>query len=158
MQLLSTLEGIWKGRGSGSYPTIEAFDYEETLRFERDPGEPLLHYEQRTRLIPSGESSHWESGFLRPLPEDFVEISNSQNSGRVEVLRGRWVAERRESLRIIFESVVLDNDPRLIRTRRIWTLRGDTLHYEMLMATRTTPEPVLQTHLRGILQRAPRKD
>ena len=159
MDFLSALEGTWAGRGSGRYPTIESFDYEETVRFEREITEPLTHYEQKTRLIPSGEPSHWESGFIRQMEGDAVEILNSQNSGRVEVLRGRWTidAQSPTELHFTFDSVALENDPRLVRTRRIWTVRDDTLRYEVLMATRTTPEPKLETHLQAVLTRVSRE-
>jgi hypothetical protein len=152
MTRLSALEGIWRGRGSGNYPTIDSFEYDETLIFEPDASYPLIHYRQRTRLLPSGESSHWESGFIRPLDDGVVEVSNSQDSGRVEVLRGRL--DDGEPLRLVLDSVVLDHDPRLVQTRRILTLQNGTLRYEVQMSTRTTPEPVLQTHLEAVLSRA----
>ncbi len=151
MTRLSALEGSWHGRGSGKYPTIDSFEYEETLTFEPDARYPLIHYEQRTRLLPSGEPSHWESGFIRPLDDGVIEVSNSQDGGRVEVLRGRLVDG--EPLKLVVDSVVLDHDPRLVQTRRILTLRDGTLRYEVQMSTRTTPEPRLQTHLEAVLSR-----
>ena len=94
MRKLAALEGSWRGGGKGDYPTIEAFEYEETLRFELDSSYPMIHYEQRTLLLPAREPSHWESGFIRPMEDGTIEVSNSQDSGRVEVLRGRFEPPR----------------------------------------------------------------
>ena len=155
MRRLAPLEGSWCGRGSGDYPTIEAFEYEETLRFELDTSYPMIHYEQRTLLLPTRQPSHWESGFIRATEDGSIEVSNSQDSGRVEVLRGRLAAtnDAPAELEIVFDSVALAHDPRLVRTRRTWSLRGDTLRYVTYMATRTTPEPALGQHLEAVLQR-----
>jgi len=156
MRRLQILAGRWTGRGVGNYPTIDAFRYDETLRFELDPSYPLIHYEQRTRLIPSGEASHWESGFIRVPENDVVEVSNSQDSGRVEVLRGGIdAAAAPTELRLVLDSVVLDHDPRLVRTRRVISVKNGELHYEVQMSTRTTATPKLQGHLTAALRRIP---
>ena len=155
MRRLECLAGRWTGRGRGNYPTIEPFEYEETLRFDPDASYPLIHYEQRTRLIPTGEASHWESGFIRPLDDGSIELSNSQDSGRVEVLRGALAEpeDAADNLQLVLASVVLDHDPRLQGTSRIFTVRGDNLRYAVMMATHTTPQPELQQHLVAELKR-----
>lgn len=48
--------------------------------------------------------------------------------------------------------------PRRLRIRRVLELSGDQLGYEMGMATTTTAEPVIQTHLRATLERRPEGD
>jgi len=156
MRHLRRLHGSWTGKGVGNYPTIDPFEWTETLRFELDDGYPMLHYEQRTYLVPSDEASHWESGFIRPLEDGSIEISNSQDSGRVEVLRGRLteIEGSDGDWSIELNSVVLDHDPRLHRTRRVFTLCGDTLLYVVQMATHTTPEPRLGQHLEARLRRS----
>ena len=154
MKALSVLSGSWKGRGVGNYPTIDPFEYDETLRFETDTGYPLIHYEQHTWLKPSGESSHWESGFIRPLEDGSIDLSNSQDSGRVEVLRGGLQRSADGAdLHLVLDNVVLEHDSRLHRTRRTFTVRGEILHYVVYMATHTTPEPKLQQHLEARLKR-----
>jgi len=151
---LQLLAGTWSGSGTGDYPTIDAFSYSETLRFEPDASYPLFHYEQRAFLLPGGEPSHWESGFIRPLPSGEVEFSSSQDSGRVEVLRGRpETDEPTGELRLVLDSVLLGHDPRLVSTRRILSVRGDRLRYEKLMATTTTTRPELRRHLAAALDR-----
>jgi hypothetical protein len=155
-QRLRLFEGSWFGEGRGQYPTIEPFRFEETTRFVVAPSYPMLHYEQVTLLLPSREPSHWESGFIRPLEDGTIEISSAQDSGRVEVLRGHLVGPGNvaDELCLELESVVLDHDPRLVRTKRVFTLKGNTLSYVMQMATRTTPEPLLQHHLSANLTRS----
>ena len=154
---LSRLLGKWTGQGRGRFPTIEAFDYAEDIEFVDNGSEPLIHYEQRTWDITHQrervEPLHWETGFIRPCEDGWVEIWNAQNGGRVEVLRGRPPSADAppESAFLELDSTVLGNDDRMVRTRRTYFLVGDTLKYELHMATRNTPQ--LQIHLRGELRR-----
>lgn len=150
--LLARLGGTWTGRGEGNYPTIESFTYEEELRFEVADVYPLIHYVQRTWKDAAREPSHWESGFLLVPEAGQVQISNAQDGGRVEVLRGR-VIEEGDALSIRTKSVVLGNDDRLVETARDFVLRDDRLAYEMVMTTTTTPEPKALVHLRADLRR-----
>ena len=151
------LSGLWRGSGRGCFPTIEAFDYVEELKFKSNGCEHLLHFEQRTwRHSPSGEADtplHWESGFFRPTEGGDIEISNAQNGGRVEVLKGRIQEANREkgTLTLFVGSVLLGNDPRLLQTRRCFFLAGKTLRYRVEMATTRAPD--LQIHLEALLIR-----
>lgn len=147
------LHGTWRGRGTGDFPTIEAFRYAEELRFEVDEPRGLLHYEQRTRLMPQDEASHCEVGYLRVLEGGELELSNAQESGRVEVLRGTATVGEDGLLRLDLASLELGHDPRLVRTRRVIEVRGDTLHYAAWMATWTTDTPALLPHLEAKLER-----
>jgi hypothetical protein len=151
-QKLSLLHGTWEGSGQGKYPTIDAFEYSETTRFEFDARYPVVHYEQRT-VLSDGEPSHWESGFVRWLEDGTVEMSSAQDGGRVEVLRGPLI-ELDDGFRLELESEVLGHDDRLIRTSRVIELRGERLGYEMKMSTTTTDTPEFQTHLSAELGRA----
>lgn len=151
--LLSQLAGSWRGSGEGSYPTIERFEYEEILQFEFEPAYPLIHYEQRTRLR-DGEASHWESGFLRWLEDGSIEISNAQDGGRVEVLRGTLTPGEAEGhFTLELSSNTFGNDPRLVRTRRTIIFSDDRLEYRMEMSTHTTDTPRLLQHLEATLKR-----
>jgi len=151
--ILRLLAGEWVGKGAGDYPTIEAFHYDEWLAFTLDESYPLLHYEQRTWLMPGREPAHWESGFFRPVESDEVEISNAQDGGRVEVLRGRGTISAPGRATLSVSNVAFGHDARLVSTRRDFVIDGDELRYEVQMATTTTPEPKLQRHLRAILTR-----
>ena len=148
---LRALHGSWKGSGRGKYPTIDPFEFTEITQFEYDERYPLIHYEQRT-MLGNGDVGHWESGFVRWLDDGTVELSSAQDGGRVEVLRGLLIAID-GGVRLELESEVLGHDDRLIRTNRIFELRGDQLSYEMGMSTTTTDRPAFQVHIQARLQR-----
>jgi hypothetical protein len=84
---LAPLLGEWSGPGQGSYPTIEDFEYFETVRFEHT-GKPFLTYSQRTRHARDGRALHSECGYLRPAGPGAAELVIAQPTGVVEVLTG----------------------------------------------------------------------
>jgi len=152
-QLFTLLEGTWEGEGRGQYPTINSFDYRETLIFTRRD-EKTLAYEQRAQKRYDGQTeyleSHWENGFIRILEKDELELVNTQSGGRGEVLVGR-IETLATLLRIHFVSKAFTNDPRMVSSARTFELEGDTLRYEMEM--QTTEVHRLTHHLKITLQR-----
>jgi hypothetical protein len=136
-QLFSRLEGTWTGEGRGEYPTIQSFDYSETLTFTRRD-EKSLAYEQRTQKRYNGQTdwlvSHWENGFIRILETGELELVNAQSGGRSEVLVGA-VEMSGDLIRIHFRSRTITNDPRILCTERNFELESDRLRYEMEMQT-----------------------
>jgi hypothetical protein len=151
--MLSNLHGSWKGKGSGKFPTIDSFEYEEQLDFEVNSTYPLIHYEQRTILLSTQEPSHWESGFIRVVDEDYIEISNSQDSGRVEVLRGKMLATSDSSYELNLVSISIENDPRLKSTQRLIKVTNDAIEYNKFMHTNTTKESKMLPHLSAFLNK-----
>ena len=135
--VLQFLLGEWSGSGKGEFPTIEPFEYLETISFSSD-GRPFLHYDQKTRQRRAGQAeyvpSHWESGFIRLLPDGQVEVTCAQNGGRLEMLRGS-LEETGTGLILRLQSTAFLNDPRMLETSRMITLEGDTLHYTQTMHT-----------------------
>ena len=151
---LRRLSGEWTGGGRGDFPTIDAFRYTETLRFYWNGIEPMLQFEQRTWVAnetdPHKDPLHWEAGFFRALAGLGVELTNAQNGERVEVMRGK-IELRGDVLVLSMDSTLLGNDERLIRTRRRYECEGDTLRYQVWMATKKQPE--LTPHLEAKLIR-----
>lgn len=153
-KLLKMLAGNWTGTGIGLYPTIEPFEYLESLRFTLDKKGANLHYEQKTRRRNIGQadyvSSHWETGFLRLLENDRIEIANVQIGGRVEILIGS-IETASEGYVLRLNSTHFANDSRMQEASRTITLSRDSLHYSMYM--QTTKVPHLAIHLEARLQR-----
>jgi hypothetical protein len=152
-RVLDRLEGTWRGDGSGYFPTIEAFDYRETLTFERRD-ETTIFYVQRTEKRLRGQAafltSHWESGFLRTLESGSLELTNAQSGGRSEVLAGAIELTDR-IIRMTFVSKVLTNDERMVASMRTFEIENDTLRYQMKMQTTRVAE--LTPHLEAVLRR-----
>ena len=151
-ELFVHLEGIWQGAGHGRYPTVESFDYRETLSFSRKD-ESTLAYNQRTeKRMNSGEfvTSHWENGFISILENGDLELVNAQSGGRGEVLTGH-IEVIDSIIRIYFVSKTLMNDARMVSTARKFELESDQLRYEMDMSTTKVDE--LTRHLAIALER-----
>lgn len=147
---LNFLLGEWQGNGGGQFPIINSFEYTEILTFKMDGINDLIHYEQRTWLKPNHIPAHWESGFIKPVvgKENFFEISNAQDSGRVEVLVGELLTEQGKHI-LHFKMKLLQNDPRVVHSERIFTITNQNLSYIKKMATQNTP--YLQQHLEAEL-------
>lgn len=151
--LLRLLIGEWSGTGRGEFPTIEPFEYLETISFAGDH-RPFLHYEQKTKRHNAGQTeyipSHWESGFLRLLPNDEVELVNTQGSGRLERLTGA-LEQTETGLILRLKSTAFLNDPRMVETSRVITVEGNSMHYKQSMHTTAVPGSV--HHVEARLER-----
>lgn len=136
-QLFALLEGTWEGEGCRQYPTINSFDYRETLSFTRRD-EKSLAYDHRTQKCFDGQTeylvSHWENGFIRILENNELELVNTQSSGRTEVLVGS-IQTFNTVIRIHFVSRALTNNSRVVSSARTFELEGDILRYGMEMQT-----------------------
>jgi len=152
IELLEPLLGTWTGKGKGEYPTIESFEYLETMRFTKDE-RSLLFYDQNTQRL-EGDGyvpSHWEVGFIRLTNEGNVLINNAQAGGRTELLTGT-VTTTAPGLILELSSSSFLNDPLPVETTRHIEVNGDELRYTMHMQTKTNPEMAI--HLEAKLKRA----
>lgn len=84
---LAFLLGTWKGSGSGEYPTIEPFSYNEESTFGH-VGKPFVAYTQKTRDAVTGLPLHAETGYLRAGPAGRIELVLVQPSGIIELHSG----------------------------------------------------------------------
>lgn len=149
------LVGTWSGRGHGEYPTIESFDYVETITFSH-VGKPFLAYSQRTRrLLPDGspaEPLHAESGYWRFPAPGAVEIVLSHPTGITEIEQGAVTASDGVT-RFEMSSTQIglsDTAKSVTRLARTITVQGDTFEYRLAMAAVGEP---LQHHLAATLLR-----
>ncbi|MEX1005321.1 MAG: FABP family protein [Acidimicrobiia bacterium] len=139
------LIGTWRGEGSGRYPTIAPFDYLEEISFVPGPGKPFLAYSQRTWRAGSNDPLHSESGFLRALGSEEVELVISQPTGIVEV----HVGTVRDTTVTLQGSAFTTPTARPVSaTTRVIEVAAGTLRYELAMEAVDQP---LQHHLSATL-------
>jgi hypothetical protein len=145
---LSWLVGSWAGAGAGRYPTIESFEYLEQVEFAH-VGKPFLSYVQRTKHGETGLALHAESGYLRPVGLDQVELVIAQPSGIIEshegTIDGQVIALR--SVSIVTTATAKD----VKEVHRTLTVTDDVLSYTIDMAAVGLE---LQHHLAATLNRA----
>lgn len=134
---LAALVGTWEGDGAGHYPTIADFVYRERVTFGH-VGKPFLVYQQRTWHPEHGHPMHAETGYLRPAPDDGVELVLAHPTGIVEVEEGRLEDGVLELVTTTIGRTATAKDVR--RLRRQLRLDGDRLDYDVWMAHADVPE------------------
>jgi hypothetical protein len=148
---LALLLGTWSGRGQGEYPTIEPFEYDETVTFAH-VGKPFLTYMQRTSRPSDEFPLHAEAGYWRLPRPGRVELILAHPTGVAEVADG--------TLTLVEGGATIDLRSRAIASsetakevtalERSFTVEGDVLRYTIRMAAVGQP---LTHHLAATLHR-----
>ena len=88
---------------------------------------------------------------MSAIENDDLQLVNIQIGGRSEILAGS-IESIDTMFRIHFVSKILNNDPRMVSSARVFELEGDTLSYEMEMQTTKVNQST--QHLKITLRRS----
>lgn len=154
---LAAMVGAWEGSGEGHYPTIDSFRYTERIELTAVPGKALLSYRSLTWAADDGRSLHGESGWLRLVDAENVELVVAQGPGLVELDSGLIdSAPDGTSLELMLSSTLVAGTATakdVTATERRYRVDGDDLTYDLAMAAAGQP---LTHHLSARLRRVER--
>ena len=81
---LSWIIGTWESvEASGQFPTIQDFQYKETLEFRPVGLQPLLIYSGKSSHPEKGNPMHNESGYLRIRGDKELSFMVAHNFGKL---------------------------------------------------------------------------
>lgn len=149
VEILSPLLGTWEGRGSGEYPTIDDFEYLESITFAH-VGKPFLTYTQRTQAVDDKRALHSETGYLRAPGDNRIELVVAHPTGVTEIDEGSIeITDRGIILALGSTTIGLTGSAKTVTAvERHIELDGDDFRYRLAMAAVAQPMTHhLQAHL-----------
>ena len=142
--------GQWAGEGFAKFPTIDDTAYTEQLEIIPDEWKDSIFFRQKTwyknNTEKNGHTVFWDTGFFI-LKEDKILLHSVQVGGRIE----QYELVQANENTFTFNSVSIENDPKSIRSQRVFQVEGDKFHYELSMATHAAE---YQNHLKADLKRS----
>jgi hypothetical protein len=149
LKIKTQFAGKWVGEGFAKFPNIVATAYTEELEFIPDENKDAIFYRQKTwyknNTDKSGHTVFWDTGFIL-LKEDKIFLNSSQVGGRMESLE----LAKYDDNTFTFNSSVILNDPKSIRSQRVFTAADESFRYELNMAIHGAD---FQNHLNADLKR-----
>ena len=150
LKMKTLFAGKWAGEGFAKFPTIDDTAYTERLELIPDEYKGAIFYQQKTwyknDTQKNGHTVFWDTGFIL-LKDDKILLHSAQVGGRMETYE---LAQYTDDT-FTFNSSNILNDPRSIRSQRIFKVSAKNFHYEMNMATRDAD---FQNHLKADLKRS----
>jgi hypothetical protein len=151
---VAMLVGTWEGTGRGEYPTIESFEYTESITVGH-VGKPFRAFNPPPRARGDGRPRHAESGYWRFPERGLAELVLAHPTGIVEVLEGFAAPNMpgSDTFMIDLRSASVTGSASskdVAQTERTFEITGDTMRYTMRMAAVGLP---IQHHLAAELHR-----
>jgi hypothetical protein len=133
LKMKSLFAGKWAGEGLAKFPTIDATSYTEQLEFIPDEYKEAIFFRQKTWYLndsgKNGQTVFWDTGFII-LKDEKILLHSVQVGGRMEM----YELVQPVNKTFTFNSTAILNEPKAVRSQRIFTVDGDKFHYEMNMA------------------------
>ena len=150
LKMKSLFSGKWSGEGFAKFPTIDDTAYIEQSEYIPDEYKDAIFFRQKTwyknNTDKNGHTVFWDAGFII-LKEDKIVLHSVQVGGRMEM----YELTRSVNETFTFNSSAILEDPKSIRSQRIYTVDGGNFHYEMNMAIHGAD---FQNHLKADLKKS----
>ncbi|KAJ6634665.1 Peroxynitrite isomerase THAP4 [Pseudolycoriella hygida] len=153
LQGVGWIAGVWEStNGSGKFPTISEFSYNDHIEFVLCGKQPVLAYTGSSSHPERGNPMHLERGFLRARADKSLSFMVAHNFGLTTIEEGS-VNNGVITLKSTNIGRMADaKDPQVTQIERSFRLvDNNTLEQELSMATSTTP--VLSKHLKATYKR-----